>query len=380
MTARGEGGIAFHSLAGIFPLMDGAEFGELAKDIRQHGLREPIILHEGEILDGRNRYRACIDAGVDPVFETYHGADPLAFVVSLNLKRRHLSESQRAWVAAKIANLGVGRPSNSANLPLLEPASAPVTQGRAAEMLNVSERSVRSAREVRDHGAPELQDAVERGTVKVSTAAEVARLPGPEQTEIVARGRDEILQAAKRIRAETLRGTTGTGENEWYTPQQYVEAVRRALGGIDLDPASSEKAQETVGASAFYSIADDGLKQVWQGRVWLNPPYAQPEISHFVSKMVAERRAGRVTAGIMLTHNYTDTGWFHEAASLADAVCFTKGRIRFDAPSGEKAAPTQGQAFFYFGSDVAKFGAVFREFGFVVIPYWGEVNGRPAFL
>ena len=71
--------------------------------------REPIVLFEGAILDGRNRYRACMAAGVDPRFEIYDGNDPLAYVISLNLKRRHLDESQRAMVAAKIANIGGGR-------------------------------------------------------------------------------------------------------------------------------------------------------------------------------------------------------------------------------------------------------------------------------
>src|SRR5208283_4755381 len=124
-----------HSLANIFPLLDGGEFAALAEDIRANGLREPIVLFEGDILDGRNRYRACIAAGVDPRFEIYDGNDPLAYVISLNLKRRHLDESQRAMVAAKIANMGEGRPSKTS--PIGE-----VSQLQAAKMLNVGKRSV----------------------------------------------------------------------------------------------------------------------------------------------------------------------------------------------------------------------------------------------
>ena len=97
----------------------------------------------------------------------------MAFVVSLNLRRRHLSESQRAWAAAKLANITRGgdrRSEQTANLPF-EPRT---TNGDAARLLNVSERSVRSARSVRDHGTPELRSRVEAGTLSVSTAADIA--------------------------------------------------------------------------------------------------------------------------------------------------------------------------------------------------------------
>lgn len=169
------------------------------------------------------------------------------------------------------------------------------------------------------------------------------------------------------------RGASGTGENEWYTPAEYLDLAREVLGEIDLDPASSDIAQERVNAARYFTKDDDGLKQDWIGRVWLNPPYAQPHIADFVSKMVAERRAERVTAAIMLTHNYTDTAWFHQAVSVADAICFMRGRVKFTDASGAVAAPTQGQAFFYFGSDVAAFGTRFSKIGFIVRPYWGEV-------
>jgi ParB family chromosome partitioning protein len=165
---------------------------------------------------------------------------------------------------------------------------------------------------------------------------------------------------------DKVRGTQGTGENEWFTPAEYVELARVVLGAIDLDPASSDKAQEVVDAERYFTKADDGLTQEWRGCVWLNPPYAQPLIADFVSKMVAERVAGRVTAAIMLTHNYTDTSWFHEAAGVADAICFTRGRVKFYDPEGEFAAPTQGQAFFYFGANVTAFFEQFKNIGFVV--------------
>ncbi len=146
-----------------------------------------------------------------------------------------------------------------------------------------------------------------------------------------------------------------TGENEWFTPAQYIEAARLVLEEIDLDPASNEIAQRTIKAAKFFTIKDDGLKQPWAGRVWLNPPYSQPQIGEFVGKLVGEYASRSVTAAILLTHNYTDTAWFHTAERPAALVCFTRGRIKFVDSDGLECAPTQGQAFFYFGDAAEKF-------------------------
>ncbi len=186
----------FHEIANVFPLIEGAEFKELVADIAANGLREPIILLDGKILDGRNRYRACVEAGVEPRSVAYSGADPVAFVVSLNLRRRHLNEGQRAWVAAQIASLGKGRPAEQ------NPSIDGLKQADAAALLNVSVPSVQRATVVRDHAVPELQAKVASGSVAPSTASDIARLAADEQREIVARGEREILDAAKRIRGE----------------------------------------------------------------------------------------------------------------------------------------------------------------------------------
>ena len=101
--------LPFHPLANVFPLIDGREFDDLVADIRANGLIEPIVVFEGMVLDGRNRMRACIAAGVPYVIEPFAGTDPVAFVVSVDLRRRHMTERQRAMVAARLANLGDGQ-------------------------------------------------------------------------------------------------------------------------------------------------------------------------------------------------------------------------------------------------------------------------------
>jgi phage N-6-adenine-methyltransferase len=177
-------------------------------------------------------------------------------------------------------------------------------------------------------------------------------------------GDNEALAISRQIWGHNVRGTGGTGQNEWFTPAKYIALARQVLGEIDLDPATHETAQATIQAKQFFTKADNGLAQKWHGRVWLNPPYTF--VADFVSKMVAERQAGRVSAAIMLTHNYTDTTWFHEAQAAANAICFTRGRVDFYKLDGDIAKPTQGQAFFYFGNDFLTFEARFKEIGFVV--------------
>lgn len=200
--------IEFHEVANIFPMMSATEFESLKTDIESNGLLEPIWQYEGKIIDGRNRYQACVELGIKPHFREWDGIGSLtAFVVSLNLHRRHLDESQRGIVGARIKSLfeaeaktrmsegGKGR----ANLPYLEKGRS---RDKAAEAVSVSPRTVESADKVLKQGAPELVHAVESGTASVSAAAQVATLPVEEQREIVAQGEAEILKAAKEIRAK----------------------------------------------------------------------------------------------------------------------------------------------------------------------------------
>ena len=217
---------AFHPFADIFPLITGADFEALVDDIREHGLREPVILFDKQILDGRNRFRAmerlietgevlgdgwghrkgeCLTASALEApqlwFKAYNRAldgDPLAWVISKNLKRRHLDESQRAMVAAKLANMRVGRPTKETT------SIEGVSTGAAAKLLNVGRASVERARVVQSRGAPELAEAVEQGKVAVSTAETIARAAPAEQAQILetaAGDEKKILAAAKEIRS-----------------------------------------------------------------------------------------------------------------------------------------------------------------------------------
>lgn len=159
-----------HPAAELFPLMSGAEFDGLVADIRDNGLRDPIILHEGLILDGRNRYAACESAGVEPSFVEWAGEGSVeSFVVSKNLHRRHLNEAQRALIAAKLATLRLG--DNQHKTEGTQICAPKISISEAAEMLNVSPRSVTSARTVMRQGTPEEIKLVEDGGASVNTIA-----------------------------------------------------------------------------------------------------------------------------------------------------------------------------------------------------------------
>lgn len=205
----------------------------------------------------------------------------------------------------------------------------------------------------------------------------IPRQRAAEMRQLADIGEDAIREAAQEAtdagapvtRAAVLGHLArGTGENEWYTPAEYIEMARALMGGIDLDPASAPLANETVQAARIFTLDDDGLRQDWGGRVWMNPPYAQPFIMRFAMKLAEELAAGRVTEAVALTNSSTDTAWFHMLAREAAAICFTRGRIKFISPRGQPLeSPLQGQAFFYFGARVDAFADAFRSIGVVMV-------------
>ena len=219
-----------HPLADLFPLLEGAARAELVASIKVNGLRDLIVTYDGMVLDGRNRQAACEAAGVRPRYELLPAdKEPLAFVIDKNLRRRHLNESQRAMVAARLANMPHGgmRKPRAANLPLEPSPKTTIAQRAAADLLNVSPRLLRSAKIVQAAAAREVQQAVDQGRLAVSAAEKLAALPVDEQRRAV-----EAQDPSKAARAEISRHnrderlaeivrTTGTATPALVARQRY---------------------------------------------------------------------------------------------------------------------------------------------------------------
>jgi len=161
---------------------------------------------------------------------------------------------------------------------------------------------------------------------------------------------------------------TSSASDEWYTPPEYIELARAVLGGIDIDPASSETAQGWIQAVTWYALHDDGLAQPWAGRLWLNPPYGA-QIGQWTQKAITAYQSGTVGAAMLLVRPAPGSAWYQALSGLF-ACCTPHRRIRFiDASGAPQASPVHGNTFFYMGEDVERFREVFSGIGVVARPF-----------
>jgi hypothetical protein len=163
--------LGFHPLAEVLPLIEGTEFNDLVNSIRAHGLREPITMLDDMILDGRNRYLACLKVGIEPRVELFTGNDPVAFVADKNLCRRHLTVGQRAMAVAKLATLSNGNPHRNLTAGIPAVKSTP----EIAAMACINKESVSDAKTIQANGTPEEIASVVNGTAAISTVAKIVR-------------------------------------------------------------------------------------------------------------------------------------------------------------------------------------------------------------
>jgi len=231
-------------------------------------------------------------------------------------------------------------------------------------------------------GASEVVECLPGVTIENErTARELARLKTPEGQLDVEAARQVIEEAPgasvrelqsiiderllKDKKLNWVSAFTSSESVEWYTPKAYVEAAHEVMGGIDLDPASCLKANQTVRSTRYFTKEDDGLQHDWPGRVWLNPPYGGT-CPNFIEKLIEQYEAGVIQEAITLLNAHsTDTNWFKPLWEYT--LCFTDHRIKFVHPDEmEKTSSTHGSVFVYLGPNAGKFDDVFSQFGPVV--------------
>lgn len=248
-----------HPLSAAFPAMSMLEQADLASDIHAHGLRSPIVLFDGQVLDGWHRYRACLSSGVEPRFVKFpEGEDPVAFVRSQNYHRRHLSASQKAVAEVELnrwAKIGANQHGGSA-----PGAEAPATVPQMAKAADVGTRTIEQAKQVVKAG---LGDAVKAGEVSVKRAAEIAKLPEPERQAAIHAPRPKPIPAPapkpgpEGTDVEALHARIRLLEAEVELKQQAIDNLKEDLLQTAEMLKESEEENQSMGRVVD---ADDQVK------------------------------------------------------------------------------------------------------------------------
>lgn len=347
----------------LIPPLTVEEYDGLEKSILADGCRDALVLWGDILVDGHNRYEICTthDVPFNTVQKDFADRDDAKLWIMYNqLSRRNLNDFQRIEITHKCEDAvrakAAGRMYEGRNQysesPMEKFPQGSTSRDELGAMAGVSGKTYEHAVTVIEEAPEPVVKASRQNALSINAAYQVTRMEPEQQQEVVERieqgekPKDVVHDVQKRPHV-----TNNSGCNEWYTPERYLDLAREVLGEIDLDPASCAFANETVKARLFYSENDDGLTKPWHGRVWMNPPYSADLVLKFAEKFVSEYNDGNVTEGIVLVNNATETAWFVSLVNVATAVCFPRGRIRYQSQTRESLAPLQGQAFLYFGEN-----------------------------
>lgn len=371
----------------LIPPLTTEEYAGLEKSLLEEGCRDALVLWGDILIDGHNRYEICTKyhipyETVQRYFDSRKSA--IEWIILNQFGRRNLPAHERARLALRLKpviaekakeNL-VTHTSNGYQGCQKSDKAEIDTKQELAKVAGVSHDTIAKVERIEEDAPKPIIEASRRGDISVNSAYQVTKLEPEEQCEIARRlehieEEPKQTQTPKAIVQEVLKRphvSFNSGNNEWYTPAELIEAARSAMGSIDLDPASNDIAQKVVKARTYYTAETNGLDKTWTGNVWMNPPYASDLIGKFVDKMVSERK--NYDQAVILVNNATETEWFNRLISIADAVCFPKSRVKFYMPDGKTGAPLQGQAIIYIGDNSENFFKAFRQIG------WGATLYR----
>ena len=361
----------------LIPPLTFEEKKMLEESILNEGCRDAIVLWGDTIVDGHNRYEICTKYNIP--FETVNRDfdsrnDAIEWIIKNQFGRRNLPIHERARLALRLKPVIAekakekqaeyhgnqyesGLSQNSA-----EVQNTIDTREEIAKAAGVSHDTIAKVEKIEETAPAPVVQASRKGDISVNAAYQVTKMIQEEQEEIASR-----IQSGENAKAVVLEVqkrphvANNSGNNEWYTPAEYIEAARKAMGSIDTDPASNDIANKVVKAEKYYTIETDGLAHDWHGNVWMNPPYSSDLITKFIEKLKEQRR--NYEQAIILVNNATETQWFYEIVKIASAVCFPKSRVKFYMPDGKTGAPLQGQAVLYVGDNTEKFISAFGGIG-----------------
>lgn len=362
----------------LIPPLSTDEYEQLEKNLLADGIREPLVVWGNALIDGHNRYRIALKHNLpfETVQKEFADEDEASIWIMQNqLGRRNLNDFVRVEMAykcedavkAKAKEQQIRKSADSVleNLPEQKPM---VSRNELGTMAGVSGKTY-------DHGVTVLKtapqpviEAAKKDEISINAAFEITKMPFAAQREIA--DRIEQGEKPKDVIAEVKSKphvAFNSGNNEWYTPKEIIEAARKAMGSIDIDPASSDVANEVVKAAEYYTAETDGLDKPLHGNVWMNPPYASDLIGKFIQKIVSERNSYK--QAIVLVNNATETEWFNSLISVASAVCFPRSRVKFYMPDGKTGSPLQGQAIVYIGDSMSNFLDNFSAIGWIGLVY-----------
>jgi hypothetical protein len=257
-----------HKYADLFPMMDDDELATLAADIKTNGLLEPIWTYKGEILDGRNRHKACGIAGVSPEIKEYTGDDPLGFVVALNLMRRHMTPAQRAMLGAELK--AVYAEENKPGQPEKNPGKSTGISGDNRDLAADAGVYVDMAEQIKEK-APEIVDDVLRGEVPLKQAREIAKVTAPT-------ARKRVLDRVKKDKAN------------YEQTKRIISDETRAT-----KPEPGQKNPDEIHFSWYKDKDVTEAEQSWSGLFTqaerMNSSDTQPEVSRdILNKWVAKAK------------------------------------------------------------------------------------------
>lgn len=343
----------------LMPPLTTEEFNQLEENIAKEGCRDALITWNGILLDGHNRFNICTRKGIG--YSTVEIDLPdrdaaIEWIINNQLGRRNITNEQRSYLIGlqykqekkQVTNpYGVKGKDVEQNVPQFSTAAKIAAQHGISHMAVKRNEKFTDGVDAVGRIAPEVKHEILQGKSDLTKSEVITFASQPP--EVIATKIEQIKKP---------HVANNSGNNEWYTPPKYIEIARLVMGSIDCDPASSYIANQTVKASTYYTVEEDGLTKDWIGNVWLNPPYAQPLMSQFADKLIEQMDKGNIKQACVLVNNATETNWFQTLAQRAAAIWFIKGRIRYLDMTGNVAnTPLQGQCILYYGEKVDKFEA-----------------------